>query len=119
MRAIIALLAFLQLTACATTSVQLAVFNVDRQRLSDCTYIEIKKEFETGINKTDNPTQNMSRIAFEGSSTLYWELVFATQTQSMTRVEFKPNRNMWGSDAGGARNIWPAVQSCAASLNKR
>jgi hypothetical protein len=53
-------------------------------------------------------------VLLNPSGVVYWELSFKEVDAKATTVSFSPTRNMWGSDAGGAKKIWPAVQSCVA-----
>lgn len=110
----LAALAGLALAGCATTADHVETLPIDYRRLSDCVYARLAPEIGPGFAKADVPTQGLSRISLESSGVRYWELVISASGPRQSRAEFNPGRNMWGSDAGGAATIWPAVRACAA-----
>jgi len=120
---LIAISVALLLTGCATgpdgvmptTPERSEVLNGDYQSLASCTYEAIEKTGETGLRKADLPASRTSKIVLDPSGVVYWELVFKEVDPKSTAVSFSPTRNMWGSDAGGANRVWPAVQSCVVA----
>jgi hypothetical protein len=67
------------------------------------------------LRKADLPASKTSKIVLDPSGVVYWELNFKEVDAKTALVSFSPTRNMWGSDAGGAKKVWPAVQSCVAA----
>jgi hypothetical protein len=84
----------------------------DYQSLASCSYEAIEKTGETGLRKADLPASRTSKIVLDPSGVVYWELSFKEVDAKTTAVSFNPTRNMWGSDTGGAKRVWPAVLSC-------
>ena len=84
------------------------------ESLASSSYEAIEKTGETGLRKADLPAPKTSKIVLDPSGVVYWELSFKEVDAKATTVSFSPTRNMWGSDAGGAKKVWPAVQSCVA-----
>ncbi len=78
-----------------TTPERSEILAGDYESLASCSYEAIEKTGETGLRKADLPASKTSRIVLDPSGS--------------------PTRNMWGSDAGGAKKVWPAVQSCMAA----
>jgi hypothetical protein len=76
-----------------TTPERSEVLAGDYESLASCSYEAIEKTGETGLRKADLPTSKTSKIVLDPSGVVYWE----------------------GSDAGGAKKVWPAVQSCVAA----
>ncbi len=97
-----------------TTPERSEVLAGDYESLASCSYEAIEKTGETGLRKADLPTSKTSKIVLDPSGVVYWELSFKEVDAKATTVSFSPTRNMWGSDAGGAKKVWPAVQSCVA-----
>ena len=98
-----------------TTPERSEVFAGDYESLASCSYEAIEKTGETGLRKADLPASKTSKIVLDPSGVVYWELSFKEVDAKATTVSFSPTRNMWGSDAGGAKKVWPAVQSCVAA----
>jgi hypothetical protein len=95
-----------------TTPERSEVLSGDYLSLASCSYEAIEKTSETGLRKADLPASKTSKIVLDPSGVVYWELNFKEVDAKTTSVSFSPTRNMWGSDAGGAKRVWPAVQSC-------
>jgi hypothetical protein len=98
-----------------TTPERSEVLAGDYESLASCSYEAIEKTGETGLRKADLPTSKTSKIVLDPSGVIYWELSFKEVDAKTTMVSFSPTRNIWGSDAGGAKKVWPAVQSCVAA----
>jgi hypothetical protein len=98
-----------------TTPGRSEVLAGDYESLASCSYEAIEKTGETGLRKADLPASKTSKIVLDPSGVVYWELSFKEVDAKVTTVSFSPTRNMWGSDAGGAKKVWPAVQSCVAA----
>ncbi|MEH2468849.1 hypothetical protein V1281_001895 [Nitrobacteraceae bacterium AZCC 2161] len=98
-----------------TTPERTEVFAGEYQALASCSYEAIEKAGETGLRKADLPASKTSKIVLDPSGVVYWELSFRAVDTNTTAVNFTPTRNMWGSDAGGAKKVWPSVQSCVGS----
>jgi hypothetical protein len=119
---LVALIVALLLSGCAvgpdavlpTTPERSEVLVGDYETLASCFYEAIEKTGETGLRKADLPASKTSKIVLDPSGVVYWELSFIEVDAKTTTVSFSPTRNMWGSDAGGAKRVWPAVQSCVA-----
>jgi hypothetical protein len=98
-----------------TTPERSEVLAGDYELLASCSYEAIEKTGETGLRKADLPASKTSKIVLDPSGVVYWELSFKEVDAKTTAVSFSPTRNMWGSDAGSAKKVWPAVQSCVAA----
>jgi hypothetical protein len=98
-----------------TTPERSEVFAGNYETLASCSYEAIENSCETGLRKADLPASKTSKIVLDPSGVIYWELSFRAIDATTTAVNFNPTRNMWGSDAGGAKKVWPAVQSCVVA----
>jgi hypothetical protein len=98
-----------------TTPERSEVLAGDYESLASCSYEAIEKAGETGLRKADLPASKTSKIVLDPSGVVYWELSFKEVDAKTAAVGFSPTRNMWGSDAGGTKKVWPAVQSCVAA----
>lgn len=102
------------LTGCATSPPRSETIAADYRKLADCVYARLTSEVGPGVNKADTPTQNSARISLESGGVRYWELLIFSAGPNRSRIEFTPSRNMWGSDAGGASGVEPAILACSA-----
>jgi hypothetical protein len=98
-----------------TTPERSEVLAGDYESLASCSYEAMEKTGEPGLRKADLPASKTSKIVLDSAGVVYWELSFKEVDAKTTTVDFVPSRNMWGSDAGGAKRVWPAVQSCVAA----
>ena len=95
----------------STTPERSEVLAGDYESLASCSYEAIEKTGEMGLRKADLPASKTSKIVLNPSGVVYWELSFKEVDAKATTVSFSPTRNMWGSDAGGAKKVWPAVRN--------
>ena len=93
----------------STTPERSEVLAGDYESLASCSYEAIEKTGEMGLRKADLPASKTSKIVLNPSGVVYWELSFKEVDAKATTVSFSPTRNMWGSDAGGAKKVWPAA----------
>jgi hypothetical protein len=100
-----------------TTPERSEVLSGDYLSLSSCSYEAIEKTGETGLRKADLPASKTSKIVLDPSGVVYWELSFKEVDAKTTSVSFSPTRNMWGSDAGGAKRVASgAILCCRATV---
>jgi hypothetical protein len=98
-----------------TTPERSEILAGDYESLASCSYEVLEKTGEPGLKKADLPASKTTKIALDSAGVIYWELSFKEVDAKTTAVSFSPSRNMWGSDAGAAKRVWPAVQSCVAA----
>ena len=93
--------------------IQTENFSVDYQRLAECAYMRLDKEFSGDIRKADLPNSRVIRISAGTGTTRIWELIFTKESSKRTRVELTAVQTIWGPDRLTTRKVMPAVKICA------